>query len=232
MGRDRRQLKGGRPARVADVCRVLEAIAPPALAAEWDNVGLLIGRESAAVRRLLLTVDVTEAVLREARRNRAEVVVTYHPPIFWPVPRLTAGATPVAYAAARAGVAVYAIHTALDAAPGGTNDVLAEAVGIADPRPLEPVTREGDFKVVTFLPAEDLARVATAAFAAGAGRVGSYSECCFYTSGVGTFRGGAGSHPSRGRPGRREEVEELRLEVVAGRSRIGEIIDAVRGTHS
>lgn len=232
MARDRRQSKGGRLVRVADVCRALEAIAPPTLATEWDNVGLLIGEESAAVRRMLLTIDLTEGVVREARRSRTKMVVTYHPPIFRPVLRLTAKATPVAYAAARAGMAVYAIHTALDAAPGGTNDVLAEAVGIADARPLEPTVREGDFKVVAFVPAEDLGRVATAAFAAGAGQVGNYSECCFYTPGVGTFRGGAGSHPTRGRPGGREEVEELRFEVVVGRNRLGEVVDAVRDAHS
>ena len=70
---------------VEEVCQVLGAIAPPSLAAEWDNVGLLIGDASAAVRRLLLTIDLTEPVLREAGRLGAEMVMAYHPVIFKPV---------------------------------------------------------------------------------------------------------------------------------------------------
>ena len=91
--------------RVRDLCAVLGEIAPPALAAEWDNVGLLIGDRSTAVRRVLLTIDLTQEVLREACDVAAEMVVAYHPPIFRPISRLTAEEATVAYAAARAGLA-------------------------------------------------------------------------------------------------------------------------------
>ncbi len=217
---------------VEEVCQVLGAIAPPSLAAEWDNVGLLIGDASAAVRRLLLTIDLTEPVLREAGRLGAEMVMAYHPVIFKPVSRLTAEATPAAYAAAKAGLAVYCPHTALDAAPGGTNDVLAEAIGLEETAPLEPTTRPGQSKLVVFVPPADLPRVAEAAFAAGAGRIGNYSECSYYTPGIGTFRGGRGARPTVGRAGRRQEAEELRLEMIVPAAKLGEVTAAVRGVHS
>src|SRR5580704_9221349 len=101
---------------VADLVRALEAIAPPSFAAPWDNVGLLVGDEESPVARVMLAIDCTRAVLDEAARERCEALVSYHPPIFQPTKRFTAGS--IAYEAARAGIAVYSPHTALDVAAG------------------------------------------------------------------------------------------------------------------
>jgi len=221
-----------RSARVGDVCEALDGMAPPALAAEWDNVGLLIGDRGRTVRRVILTIDLTEAVLAEARRLKAEMAVAYHPPIFHPIKRLTAQGSPVAYAAARSALAVYSPHTALDAAVGGTNDVLAEATGIGDAAPLEAADSGDRCKIVSFMPACDLERVSSAAFAAGAGRIGNYTECSFRSAGVGTFRGGAGSAPAVGRAGRREQVEEVRMEVISDASSVAAVVEAIRAAHS
>ena len=214
--------------RVGDVSDVLERIAPLSLAAEWDNVGLLIGQPDAPVRRLILTIDLTEDVLDEVVRAGAEMVMAYHPVIFKPISRVSG----VVLSAAQAGVAVYSMHTALDAAAGGTNDVLAEAIGIAGARPLQPQAGEPECKLVVFVPERDLAAVTEAAFGAGAGRMGRYTECAFRTPGTGTFRGEPGSRPAVGRPGRREEVQEWRVEMVCPRDRLGEVLSAVRAAHS
>jgi dinuclear metal center YbgI/SA1388 family protein len=116
------------------VVGALEAIAPAREAEPWDNVGLLIGDPRAAVHRVMVTVDYTSDVAAEAARFGAELVVAYHPPIFSALKRITAGS--VVYEALRAGVAVVTVHTALDVAPGGTNDVLASLVGLRDTVPL------------------------------------------------------------------------------------------------
>ncbi len=231
MARSRRSAGGRRRLRAGDICDALALIAPPALAAEWDNVGLIIGDRSAGVRRLLLAIDLTGPVVGEARRCGAEMVMAYHPPIFHPLSRLTPDSAPAAFAAARADLVVYSMHTALDAAPGGTNDVLAEAIGLTDARPLKPAAAGSHCKLVVFLPPEDLPRVASAAFRAGAGGIGRYAECSFRTAGVGTFRGESGSRPAVGRPGRREQVEELRLEMVVPGDRLGQVVRAVRAAH-
>jgi dinuclear metal center YbgI/SA1388 family protein len=76
-------------------------------------------------------------VVDEAVAGTFDAVVAYHPPLFEAAKRFVAGS--VAYAAARAGIAVFSPHTALDVAPGGTNDVLASALGLVAPRPLRPV---------------------------------------------------------------------------------------------
>ena len=65
-----------------------------------------------------------------------------------------------------------------------------------------------------FVPRESLDPVRDALFAAGAGRIGDYERCSWYTAGTGTFKGGAGTSPSVGESGREERVSELRLETV------------------
>ena len=217
---------------VGSACEALEVIAPMALAEEWDHVGLLIGRRSDRVKRMLLTIDLTEGVLAEARRRRAEMVMTYHPPIFEPIARLTDRAAPIALAAAGAHLAVYSMHTALDVAEGGTNDVLAEAVGVVDAEPILAAAGAGECKIVTFVPIADVPTVSAAAFEAGAGRIGDYTECSFVSPGEGGFRGGAASNPTIGRRGRRETVAELRLEVIASRVAASAVAEAIRAAHS
>ncbi|MCJ7543347.1 MAG: Nif3-like dinuclear metal center hexameric protein [Phycisphaerae bacterium] len=218
--------------KVSEVVSALERLAPPALAAEWDNVGLLVGDGSCEVRKLLLCIDLTEAVLAEAAKVKAAMVMAYHPVIFKPIARVTAEAAPVVYEAARCGLAVYSMHTAWDAAAGGADDVLADAMGLADRRALVPATGRGECKIVVFVPPADLAGVSEAAFEAGAGRIGGYNRCAFFSHGIGSFCGGASTHPTVGRAGRDEAVEELRLEMIAPLTSAPAVCDAIRSAHS
>jgi dinuclear metal center YbgI/SA1388 family protein len=218
--------------KVREIAAVLDAIAPPALAEDWDNVGLLIGDADAPADKLMLCIDLTGAVLAEASRARVKMVMAYHPPIFRSVARVTADDTPAVYRAAAAGLAVYSTHTALDVAPGGTNDVLAGVLGIVDAAPIAQAVRAGEYKLVVFAPPANLSAVAGAAFAAGAGTIGrEYEHCSFFTHGIGTFKGSAKSNPTIGRPGHEEAVEELRLELIVPRGRIAAVVAAVRAAH-
>ena len=127
--------------KLAAVVAVLEDLAPPQWAEEWDNTGLLVeppGRRQ--VRRVLLTIDLTTRVLGEARGGKFDLVVAYHPPIFGGLQRLTqavAGERNVMQCVASR-IAVYSPHTALDAAPGGVNDWLADGLGRGEREGLEP----------------------------------------------------------------------------------------------
>ncbi|MEZ4392271.1 MAG: Nif3-like dinuclear metal center hexameric protein [Polyangiales bacterium] len=121
-----------------EITDTLERLAPVALAEPWDNVGLLVGDPSQEVRAAMLAIDATREVIDEACAAGCELILAYHPVIFDGLKRVTAGSP--AWELVRRGIAVYSPHTALDVAEGGTNDVLAEVVGIAAPRPLR-VTR-------------------------------------------------------------------------------------------
>jgi hypothetical protein len=86
-------------------------------------------------------------------------------------------------------------------------------------------------KLVVFVPREALDPLREALFAAGAGRIGDYERCSWYTEGTGTFLGGAGSRPDVGQPGREQRVAELRLETVYPEEREAEIVAALRESH-
>ena len=86
-------------------------------------------------------------------------------------------------------------------------------------------------KLVVFVPAEALETVRDAVFAAGAGRIGDYERCSWYTDGTGTFRGLPGTAPAVGQTGREERVSELRLETVFPEECQNEVIAALRRAH-
>jgi dinuclear metal center YbgI/SA1388 family protein len=208
----------------------MEALAPLHFAESWDNVGLLLGDPDQEVRHVLFTIDYTAAVAKEARALGCDAVVSYHPPWFVAMKRLTAP-HPL-FAAARDGIAIYSPHTALDVAPGGTNDVLADAVGLATRRPLrdaQPAVKE--HKLVTFVPTEHADAVCNALFDAGAGRIGDYSGCSFRTAGTGTFLGGDGSNPQLGRKGQFERVDEQRIETRVPHGKLSQVVAALQAAH-
>ena len=86
-------------------------------------------------------------------------------------------------------------------------------------------------KLVWFVPGEALDATREAVFAAGAGRIGDYERCSWYTAGTGTFKGGEGSDPTIGEPGREERVEELRVETVVPVARVQEVVAALLEAH-
>lgn len=124
--------------KLKDILGHLETLAPLRWAESWDNVGLLVGDPAMDVTRVLVTVDYTADVAREAREAGADLVVAYHPPMFAAVKRVPHEA--LWADAVRRGVALYSMHTALDVAPGGTNDVLLDACGAGAEgrRPIRP----------------------------------------------------------------------------------------------
>lgn len=220
---------------VAAAVAHLERMLPLRLAAEWDNVGLLLGERDGAVDRVMTCLTVTPTTAAEAVERRASMIVSHHPVLFRAVKRLTGDTTEgrMLLALARAGVAVYSPHTAFDNARGGINEQIATRLGLTALAPLRP-GRGGarQVKLVVFVPDSDLARVSDALFAAGAGRIGEYRECSFRLAGTGTFHGSEAANPTVGQKGRREEISEWRLEVVCPESRLSAVVTALRQAHS
>ena len=211
----------------------MEELAPTRHAESWDNVGLLVGDAAQDVSGAMLTIDYTPEVACEAAGAKANVIVAYHPPIFDAVKRVTSGgSTGLIFDAIRRGVAIYSPHTALDVAPGGTNDMLADILELRERAPLKLAqTKATQYKLVTFVPHEALEKVSRALFEAGAGRIGNYTSCSFRSPGTGTFFGEEGTNPAVGQSGKLETSEEVRLETVVAINRIDEVIRALRAAH-
>jgi dinuclear metal center YbgI/SA1388 family protein len=220
---------------IKEVATALEAIAPLSLAQDWDNVGLLVGDPDAHVKRVLMTIDTTAAVVEEAIRLKMDLILSYHPVLFKGTQRVTAnGPSALIYKLIRHGIGLYSFHTAMDVAAGGVNDALAAAVGIANPLPIGDFVEDPQgpsYKMITFVPKDDVNRVADALYANGAGAIGNYSHCGFQTHGTGTFLPLPGATPTIGKQGQRETVPEIRLETVVKADKVSAVIDALRQAH-
>ncbi len=119
-------------ATVGDMIEILETIAPSELAEEWDNSGLQVGARHWPVKKIRVALDPGPEVVLSACRENADLLVTHHPLIFRPLRRIDA-ATPVGRTLAAAlahKMAVVAVHTNLDIARGGLNDLLAKKIGL------------------------------------------------------------------------------------------------------
>ena len=113
----------------------LEQLVPPRLAAEWDNVGLLVEPSRVGeVQRVFITNDLTEEVMEEVETlpgKKVGLIVAYHPPIFRPLKRLTQRSVKerIIVRAIEQQMAIYSPHTACDSVEGGVNDWLVSGLG-------------------------------------------------------------------------------------------------------
>ena len=221
--------------KITDISAAIEKIAALKLAQDWDNVGLLIGDAQRNVKNILLTIDVTDDVVTEAKRLKIDLIISYHPVIWDGLKKITAdGPTGAVYNLIKAGIAVFSIHTALDVAIGGVNDGLAEIVGICDAEPIGDYVDNptGDnYKLVVFIPIKAAANVSNAVFAAGAGAIGNYRNCSFGAEGTGTFLPLKGAKPAIGKKGKLEKVPEIRFETIVPAGKLADCIAAMKKAH-
>ena len=122
---------------VSDILEVLRQLAPEESALENDPVGLLVDRDDAEVVKLGVCLDATPAAVERAVSAGVQMIAAHHPLIYRPLKRL--GNDPVSCAVkmlVKRDIALYAMHTNWDAAPGGINDTLAECLELVDVQPL------------------------------------------------------------------------------------------------
>ena len=130
---------------VHEVLKFLFELAPESMKEEWDHVGLQWGHLEAPVHRVLVALDPFQDVLEEAVEQGAELIVAHHPLLFHPVYHVTDedAVGRVLLRAAETGCAIISMHTNLDAAPGGVNDCLAQALGLEQVQVLSPAGTDG-----------------------------------------------------------------------------------------
>jgi len=218
--------------RVLDVLRRLDRLAPPDLAESWDRVGLQVGRPDQAVARVIVALEVTDDVLAELGVQQDTLLVTHHPLLFRPLDAVRTDRPEGRQVAAvlAAGAALVACHTNWDKAPGGTDDALAEALGIIAPRPLEGASRPA-FGVWTMVPEDDLDTVREAMAEAGAGASARYRRASFSVGGESTFEALAGAQPAHGAVGAFTLRHERRLEMVVDGERLAGVLRALLAAH-
>ncbi len=215
-----------------EITALLDEWYPPEHADDWDAVGLVLGDPAVDVRRILLAVDPVTAVADEAVAQDTDLLICHHP-LFLKGVHGVAATDPKGRLAHRLltnGCALFTAHTNADSPSGGVSEALAHALGIVDPRPLEPRPREMD-KFVVFAPASAAEGIRAAFVEAGAGTIGDYDSASFTTAGEGRFRPLEGARPAIGTVGELETVDEVRIEAVAPRELRGLVYAEMRAAH-
>ena len=218
--------------KISSIISFLESLANPALQESYDNSGLIIGNASTDCRGIVVALDATEEVIREAILKKCNLVVTHHPIIFTGLKKINGNnyVEKAVIAAIKNDIAIYAIHTNLDNVINGVNGKMANMLG------LEVVTvlaarKSALKKLVTFVPVDHAEGVRNAIFEAGAGAIGNYSECSFNTEGIGTFKGDEGANPYTGERGSRHHEKEVRVETIFPVYLESKIMAALTGAH-
>ena len=218
---------------VNDICEVMEELAPLKLAEKWDNVGLMLGSGDWKVSKIMLALDLTEEVARQAYSQKVDLIVTHHPFFFSPLKNLiyNEGKNAIVYELIEKRIAVYSAHTNLDSAKGGVSDVLADILGLKETKILKPVFGDKYYKLVVFVPVTHVDDVLSALSKAGAGHIGNYADCAYLTEGEGQFRPLPGSNPFLGQQGILERTKEKRIEILLKKSELKKAIEAVMEAH-
>lgn len=197
-----------------DIVNIIEDFAPPSLQESYDNSGWQFGNPEVECTGVLIALDLTEAVMDEAKEQGCNLIITHHPVIFSGLKQLIGKNTVqrLIISGIQSGISVYSCHTNLDNLKLGVNKKIANKLGLEQTHILAP-NDSRLLKLSVFVPYEAEEKVREAIFGAGAGNIGNYSECSFTTKGVGTFTPGEESNPYSGTPkGERYYADELKIE--------------------
>jgi len=184
------------------------------------------------IEKALISFDVTEDVIEEAKQKGANLIISHHPIIFGGLKKLNGKnyVERVVIAAIKSDIALYAMHTNLDNVILGTNRILADKLGLQNAQVLAPL--KGRFrKLITFCPTQQADKVRNAIFEAGAGHIGKYDQCSFNAKGEGTFRAGENANPFVGELNKIHFEEEVRIETIFPDYLERRIIAALKKTH-
>lgn len=217
----------------SDIIEMMEKLATPWLAEEWDNVGLLLGSRRQKIKKVITCLDVTAKVVDEAIKKKADLILSHHPFIFKGMKSIVQEDVKgeLIYKLIRNNIAVYSAHTNLDVAHGGLNEYLASILGLTNIQGLKRYAAEKMYKLVVFVPEESVDQVRNAMSAAGTGWIGNYSDCSFMAPGTGTFKPLEGTKPYIGEKDRLEKVKEFRLETIVPQERVKTAIEAMLKAH-
>jgi len=201
--------------QLKEIAQYIESIAPLAFQESYDNSGLLIGNPSDEVSGILISLDITEAIIDEAISKNLNLIVAHHPIVFSGLKKLN-GKNYIERCVAKAiksDIAIYVAHTNLDSVFGGVNSKICDKLKLQNCQILAPIP--GFLKkLVTFVPTADAEKVRKALFDAGAGNIGNYDSCSFNQSGLGSFRGNEQANPYVGEKNQLHFEEETRIETI------------------
>lgn len=217
---------------IQDIVSYLEKTAPPSYQESYDNAQLITGNPNEEINGILCSLDATEAVVDEAIELGCNLIVAHHPIVFKGLKSFTGRnyVEKTIIKAIKNDIAIYAVHTNLDHVVHGVNKRICDILGLNNTQILKP-KKEILSKLVTFAPIDAAKEVAQAMFAAGAGKIGEYSDCSFQSTGIGTFTPSEKSNPHKGLKGKPHEEEEIKIELLLPSYLERKVLTALKKAH-
>ncbi|PKP04202.1 MAG: Nif3-like dinuclear metal center hexameric protein [Bacteroidetes bacterium HGW-Bacteroidetes-6] len=218
--------------KLLEIVNHLEKLVPSQLQENYDNCGLQIGNPENEIIGILYSLDINENVIDKAIDTKCNLIISHHPLIFTGVKNIDLSKPNgrIIQKCIQHQIAIVSLHTNFDKSPFGVNSVLANALGLIDTKTLVPESGKLK-KIVTFCPVAQAETVRKALFNAGAGHIGNYDSCSFYTEGFGSFKAGENTNPFAGEAGRLHFEPEMRIETVFPAWKQKSVIDALLSHH-
>ena len=216
-----------------EILKYLEEWAPTGIAWDKDNVGLQIGNPEIKIKSIMLSLDLSDAVIMDAIENKCNLIITHHPVLYHPLKNLDFSKNPTALMIEKLikhDITLFSAHTNLDFTQYGVSYQLAKRIRLKQIRFLKNLSGN-QVKLGVFVPLSHLDKVAEAIHLAGGGIIGEYTNCSFRTTGTGTFKGSRVSNPAFGEKGITEFVEEAKLEVLVNEWKLNQVISALKKNH-
>lgn len=216
-----------------EIIKLIEDWAPKEVAWQKDNVGLQVGSAEREVHNIFLSLELTEAALKEAIKKKCNLIITHHPFIYQPLKQLELSKNPkskLIEILIKNDITLYSAHTNLDFTRDGVSFALAEKLELKNIRFLYQ-DQQNQYKVIVFVPEKNVEELSQAIFNAGGGVIGLYNKCSFRTAGKGTFEGTEGTNPAIGKALNYESVDEIKLEVLVDSWRLNKVISAITENH-
>lgn len=218
--------------KIKEIIKALEDWAPTTYAEGFDNVGLQLGDADLEVEKALISFEITDEVVKEAIENNTKLIICFHPLIFNGLKKISNKnrVERVVTECIKNNIAVYAIHTNLDAQLNGVNNRIGKALGLNDLQILIP-NKDILYKLIFFVPKTNAEEVKSALYSNGIGTIGNYAECSFNTEGVGTFKPINNANPTLGEIGKQHSEPELKVELLVKKHQIEKAILIMKETH-
>lgn len=224
---------------VKNIESTLSQLAPAMLKMDYDNVGLQVGDSSSKVKKILVSLNITSEVAEEAVKKKCDLIVSHHPLIFRPLKNIRAGEgnSDIIIKLVRNNISYIACHTNFDSVKQGVSFLLAEKIGLKNPKVLvtsKEIRKSSyieNYKLTVYVPKTHLFLLKKALAEAGAATIGEYDFCYFEQEGTGSFRPGIKATPHIGEKEKLSEITEIKLETIVPVRTVSSVIKALLQTH-
>lgn len=202
------------------------------LALAWDKAGLQIGNLESNIKKILVTLNLVDAVAEEAINSGSNLIITHHPLIFNSLDTILSSVIgqKEILKLIENHISVYCAHTNYDSMAGGLNEVLAGKLELVDLDIIEEQSKQW-YKFVIFVPPEAEEKIRNVICREGGGSWRNYSCCTFNVKGKGTFIPLEGSKPYTGKIGNINYADEVRIECIVDEKNLNRLIKEAIKAH-